>query len=262
MRIYSNIILLFLVLFSSTTGTIAAQETNEEYAKSLELSEKTGVPVIIMHLPEWKTVQDNATLALDKKTLIARVGDRAVLNSFDYPGDGEAAIADYPEGKLVLIEFSSPQTSIAADNRIKQYLASNPNENITYRRIGNYNAFVFDAEDPAAAVALLDQIKYQKLVRWLNGDPYAQERAERGFVTQTKDLFIATAIAIVSGLMIAILFGISVGYIFYRFRQRERSRISTFTDGGGLTRLNLDSFTPEMEYRGPFRRWGFKEDSQ
>ena len=49
------------------------------------------------------------------------------------------------------------------------------------------------------------------------------------------------------GLGLAILLGIIVGFGFYRFRENGRKTIQTYTDAGGMTRLNLDGFTPDIQ---------------
>ncbi len=92
--------------------------------------------------------------------------------------------------------------------RSRQKLAETAqNPPIFYRRIGNYSTFVFDANDEAAANSLLDQVIYEKEVRWLGEDPFALKRAERNFVLQTSDLFMNTFLAIVGGLGLSVVVG-------------------------------------------------------
>jgi hypothetical protein len=114
-----------------------------------------------------------------------------------------------------------------------------------YRRIGNYNVFVFDAADPTSANALLDQVKYEKVVQWLGRNPYIIS-AERAFVLTTSDIFLSTFLAIVGGLGFAILTGVIAGYAFFSIREYKRASMPTFSDAGGMTRLNLDGFTPDI----------------
>jgi len=40
--------------------------------------------------------------------------------------------------------------------------------------------------------------------------------------------------------------GIAVGYIFFYLRDGKRSNTYAYTDAGGMTRLNLDGFTPDI----------------
>jgi hypothetical protein len=120
------------------------------------------------------------------------------------------------------------------------------NPPVVYRRIGNYNAFVFDSQDEAAANALLEQVKYEKNVHWLGKDPFLLKRAERAFVLTTSDIFLTTTLVIVGGLGLSALAGIFVGIIFFYMREQKRATMATFSDAGGMTRLNLDGYTPQV----------------
>lgn len=212
--------------------------------KSQEVSEEDGVPVLIKHLPDWESARNRATLTNNVSDLRAALGERAVFDLIDFRGGTEAVTAPYDAGRLLIIEYSTPQASIEADNLFKQRLAERPTETLTvYRRIGNYNAFVFDARDEALANALLDQIKYEKVVQWLGKDPNAQQKFERFTAMRAADIFFSTTLWIVGGLGIALLTGIGVGLIFFRLREKQRATTSAYSDAGGMTRLNLDGLS-------------------
>jgi hypothetical protein len=225
---------------------VFAQENAAPQIKSREVSDSDGIPVLIKHLPDWENARNRATYILNQNDLRNALGERAVFELIEFESGTEAVTAPYNQGKLLIVEYMTPQSSVDADQKIIQRLgetASNPP--IFYRRIGNYNAFVFDTNDEAAANALLDQVKYEKNVQWLGADPFLLKRAERAFVKSTSSLFIATTLAIVSGLGLAILLGIIVGFIFFRFRDQKRAGMAAFSDAGGMTRLNLDGLTPQ-----------------
>jgi hypothetical protein len=93
---------------------------------------------------------------------------------------------------------------------------------------------------------LFDQIKYEKNVQWLGEDPFLLKRAERALVKGLSELFVATTLAIISGLGLSVLAGIIVGVIFFKMREQKRATMETFSDAGGMTRLNLDGFTPQI----------------
>jgi len=212
--------------------------------KSQEVSDADGIPVLIKHLPEWESVRNSAALIQNTLDLRNALPNRPVLELIEFRGGTEAVAASYPAGKLLIIEYTNPQSSLDADNRIARYLAETlQNPPVVYRRIGNYNAFVFDAFDQTAANALLDQIKYQKVVQWLGEDPYLLQRLERYFVTTTRDIFISTVIWIVGGIGLSIATGIIVGLFFFRFRENKRATRNRYSDAGGLTRLNLDNLS-------------------
>jgi hypothetical protein len=172
------------------------------------------------------------------------VGDRPVLNAIDFAGGTEAVSAPYAAGKLLIVEYTNPQGSIDADQKITQEIARTPqNAPTAYRRIGNYNAFVFDGADSAVAAGLLDQIKYEKSVQWLGEDPFLLKRVEKYLVTTTRDIFISTLKVIVLGIAGSIFVGIIAGFVYFRFRDQRRERTAAFSDAGGLTRLNIDDLT-------------------
>jgi hypothetical protein len=208
----------------------------------LEVSEADGVPVLLKHLPRWEEVRGRAVFARTRDDLKAVVGDRPVLSLVELGRGTEAVAAGYPEGKVMIVEYSTPQASIDADGRFRQHLAESPS-GVAYRRIGNYSAFVFDAADEAAAGTLLDQIKYEKTVQWLGEDPYLLQKLERAFVYSTRDIFFATVLVIILGLAGSALAGVGVGYVFFRYREAKRAEWSRFSDAGGMTRLNLDDLS-------------------
>lgn len=229
-------ILLVLALALST----AAQGNASGY-KSQEVSDGDLIPVLIKHLPDWETVRGQTKLTASIAEVRSEFGEPTVLSGIDLNGGAEAAIATYPTGRLLLIEYPSAQASIAADAAIQAKLAESPN--VVYKRIGNYNALVFDATSVDGANALLDQIDYGKTVQWLGEDPYFMQRFERYIAMTGRDMVISTVLFIAGGLASAVLIGIFAGFIYYRFREQERSHRVAFSDAGGLTRLNLDELS-------------------
>ena len=92
-------------------------------------------------------------------------------------------------------------------------------------------------------------MKYEKTVQWLGRNPY-QISPERAFVISTTDLFISTVLIVVLGAGFALVGGLIAGYAFFLIREKKRSRMPTFSDAGGMTRLNLDGFTPDITPKG------------
>lgn len=211
--------------------------------RSQEVSEDDGVPVLIKHLPDWQNVRPSTVFVTNPQDLAKAAGERPVLGLIDFAGGTEAVKAEYPAGKLVIVEFTNPQTSSETDAKILNYLAAHPEPATVYRRIGNYNAFVFDASDEQAAVALLDQVKYQKTIQWLGEDPYLAEKIGRYFATTARDVMLSTVMWIVGGLGLSIVLGIIAGLVYFRVREQQRATWSRFTDAGGMTRLNLDELS-------------------
>jgi hypothetical protein len=227
---------LMLVILAFSSGVFA-----QSPPKSQEISESDGQPVLLRHLPEYEKVRAGAVFIPDKAHLKAAAG-QPVLDVLDFGGGTEAATAVYPQGRLVIVEYTNPQSSVEADSKVQQYIGSTQPD-FVYRRIGNYNAFVFGATDAEAAGQLLDQVKYEKTVQWLGDDPYILKKLERYMVTTSRDIMISTVLVIVFGLGISILAGIAAGFIFFRFRDQKRAHRAAFSDAGGLTRLNLDGLS-------------------
>ena len=233
---------LFLALVSSLSSS--GQDVGLVPYKSQEVSEVDGIPVLIKHLPNWETVRGETTFATNIGDLKRALGDRAVLDLIEFTAGTEAVTAPYDAGKLLIIEYTSPQGSVDADTKFSASLAESDNRTTLYRRIGNYNVFVFDPPDQAAAAALIDQVKYEKQIQWLGDNPFLIT-AERAFVLTTSDIFLSTAMVIIFGMAGSVIVGIFAGYIFFYFRDGKRSKRRTFSDAGGMTRLNLDGFTSE-----------------
>jgi hypothetical protein len=238
---FRTVIMFCLVL--CLTAAAAISQT-APVVKSQEVSEIDGVPVLIKHLPDWENVRSSTTFANNLQDLRNVLGGRPVLDLIEFSGGTEAVTAAYPAGKLLIVEYTSPQASSHADANFQQHFAGAPQTPpVVYRRIGNYSAFVFDAAEESAANSLLDEIKYQKTVQWLGEDPHLLQRLERYFVTTTRDIFISTVLWIVGGIGISIFTGIAAGIIFFRLREQKKATRTAYSDAGGLTRLNLDGLS-------------------
>jgi hypothetical protein len=246
-RMRPFLILACLLILSPTLASPPVRaQTPAPQAKSLETTDD-GTPVLIMHLPEWQKVKASATFTNSIAGLEGVLGKRPTLDAIEFVPGTEAVTAPYEAGKLVIIEFPSPAASVEADNKINQVLATSGDASQTlYRRIGNYNAFVFDVTDPEAASTLLGQVKYEKNIQWLGIDPFYHNRAERHFVVTTSDIFLSTVLVIVLGMGLSIVAGLGFGIVFFYMREQRRSQMSEYSDAGGMTRLNLDHLTPDI----------------
>ncbi|MGD9562839.1 MAG: hypothetical protein AB7F88_11420 [Pyrinomonadaceae bacterium] len=241
-RTIVKLTLALLFGFVLLTGPAPAQP-NTPAVRSQEISEDDGLPVLIKHLPDWEKVRSSTVFLTSGADLRNAVGDRPVLSQVELSGGAEAVTANYPQGKLLIVEFTNPQASSDADATILQHLAAAPDAGTVYRRIGNYNVFVFDASDPEAATALLDQVKYEKSIQWLGEDPFLLQKIEHYFAVTTRDILISTVLWIVGGLGLAAICGIVTGLIIFRIRDQKRSTWHAYSDAGGMTRLNLDELS-------------------
>lgn len=234
-----------LLMFIFTASVFPQAPAAPKY-KSQEVSEVDGIPVLIKHLPDWESRRDRIMFATNAAELTAGLGERPMLNLIDFTAGTEAVAAQYDAGKLLIIEYTSPQGSIDADAKFTEALVNDPRAGTTaYRRIGNYNAFVFDAPNISAANALLDQVKYEKQIHWLGDNPFILS-PERAFILTTADIFFSTVLVIVMGIGFAITGGLIVGLVYFMLRGRRRAAMTAYSDAGGMTRLNLDGFTPDI----------------
>jgi hypothetical protein len=242
--------ILFPALSIGFLGVLLSQalcaQSNTATPKSLEVSEEDGIPVLIKHLPAWESVRSQAAFVNNASTLRSALGQRKILELVDFTAGTEAVTAPYPAGRLLIIEYTNPQQSIEADSAFRQFLEQNGDGRTFYKRTGNYNIFVFDAADKGAADELISQVKYEKNIQWLGEDPFLFHNLERAFVNQTTDLFFSTVEVIVLGMGISVLGGLIVGFIYFQFRERQRQTFKQYSDAGGMTRLNLDGFTPDI----------------
>jgi hypothetical protein len=236
--------LVLLVITALVEG--AAAQNHAQKIKSQEISEDDGLPVLVKHLPDWESKQRDVVFITDPTSLKRTLGDRPILRTIDFAGGTEAVTAPYPAGKLLIVEYTNPQASIDADTQINSYLSQNPDPTTAYRRTGNYNIFVLDSPDMAAAANLIDQVKYEKNVQWLGEDPFLFKNLERRFVNTSADIFVSTVEWIALGIGTTLLAGIILGYVFFQFRERQRHTMKEFSDAGGMVRLNLDGLTPEL----------------
>ena len=223
----------------------AAQSFGSVPYRSQELSENDGIPVLIKHLPAWEEQRNSLTFATNTDQIKTALGDRPVLDSVEFLPGTEAVTAPYQSGKLLIIEYASPQAASEASDKIIQSLADTGDSKTVHRRIGNYNALVFDATDRTAANSLLDEIKYEKQIHWLGDNPF-RISAERAFVLTTSDIFLSTVLFILLGMGLAIVGGLATGIVYFRLREGRRAAMTTHTDAGGMTRLNLDGLTPDI----------------
>lgn len=209
------------------------------------------IPVLVKHLPDWQNVQHEALYAVNLDTLKDSAPSQPIFDVVSLEGEAEAVTANYGASQLVLIEFSTPQ--LAGDNdrritaRIQELRSQGQPVPTAYRRVGNYAVFVFNGQSEQAANQLIDQIKYEQVVRWLGDNPYLLEEAQRKYAETTLGVFVsvvkASGLALVSCLAVGGFFG---ALLFSRRRAQQKA-VEAFSDAGGMLRLNLDEMTPQTD---------------
>jgi len=210
-----------------------------------ESVESGGLPVLVMHLPEWeKKVGEEYAYATSLAELQKAAGTQPALDAFDFDSSVEAVTAKYEAGRLVIVEFPTPQHSVDADaainRRIEELKATGKPVPSLYNRVGNYSVFVFDAPDFAAAERLASQVKYEKDVRWLGHNPHAEEKAVRAYTSTMGGVILTTLIT--TGLAILLCLGVGglVGGLVFLHRRSQQAAQEVYTDAGGMVRLNIE----------------------
>ncbi len=237
-RLQPLILLLFLAVpvDSQISRPTVSQEVSDD---------DDNLPVLVRHLPDWEAKRADAKYFVESGEFRSFFKGRQISDTIDFFPGTEAVFATYVEGQLLIVEYSTPQASAAVDKAVKEK-SGKSGDRFIYRRIGNYNVFLFDPTDEAAGNKLLGKIKYEKVVTWPWGNPKPYFERERAFITEASSLFINTVLFILAWLVTSLVFGALAGFVYFKTADRRRASWGAFSDAGGLTRLNLDGLTPNI----------------
>ena len=244
MRLSKFLSLLFAVSLVALffAGASAQSQTN---GAQFPLEKAGDVPVLVMHLPDWeKKVNEGIGYAVSLPALQQAAGNRPALDAISFDGGTEAATANYEGGRLVVVEFTTPQ--YAADNdarigeRIAQLRAAGQPVPSAYKRVGNYSVFVFDAPDAASADRLASGVKYEKDVRWLGRNPHAEEIATKAYTSTMGNVIITTLITTGLAILLCLCVGGTIGGAVFLYRRARHTAQEIYSDAGGMLRLNIE----------------------
>ncbi|MCA1578239.1 MAG: hypothetical protein LC794_12855 [Acidobacteria bacterium] len=225
-------------------------------AKSLSDTLDAGegdIPVLIKHLPEPEHAQKNAVYLNSITTLTSLAPQQGVLTAVQGDGNADAALATLASGKVLIVEFNTPQ--LATDNdkritaRIQELWKQGQPAPTAYRRVGNYSVFVFDAPDEQTAKQLIDQVKYEQVVSWLGENPNILRDAEQRYVNTMLGVLVAVVKASGYALVGCLGIGGLIGALLFTYRRSQQKAVTTYSDAGGMLRLNLDELTGDVSHR-------------
>jgi hypothetical protein len=160
-------------------------------------------------------------------------------------------VAPYDNAQLAIVEFTTPQIATVNDAAIKakieQLKAAGQPVPTAYRRVGNYSVFVFNAADQKTAENLINGISYEQVVQWLGNNPNILRRAQKAYAATTAGIVLAVVKA--AGLSLLICLGIGGLFGAYVFRQRRMrmAQANTYSDSGGMVRLNIDDLNVQSD---------------
>jgi hypothetical protein len=223
--------------------------TLEAFAAALSETLDKGegdIPVLIKHLPNADEGRKNAIYLNSFSDLNPLRLQQPVLSAIQSGGNADAALATYGPSKVLVVEFNTPQ--LAADNdrqiiaRIQELWKLGQPAPTAYERVGNYSVFVFDAPDEATAKRLIDEVKYEQVVQWLGENPNIYKEAEKYYMNTTLGVLVAVLKASGYALVACLGLGGLIGGLLFTYRRSQQKAV-TFSDAGGMLRLNLDNLT-------------------
>ncbi|HVF44498.1 MAG TPA: hypothetical protein VM936_15850 [Pyrinomonadaceae bacterium] len=219
-----------------------------DFSKALADStrgESGFVPVLALHVPEWdRKIGEDLGYAVSLAALQAQAGSRPALDAVSFEGGAEAVTAEYGDARLVVVEFPTPQHAFDADaavtRRVEELRAAGQPVPSSYRRVGNYSVFVFDAPDSAAAEQLVSGVKYEKDVRWLGRNPHGDEIAVRHYTSTMGGVILTTLITTGLAILVCLTVGGLIGGAIFLSRRAKHAAQEIYSDAGGMLRLNIE----------------------
>jgi hypothetical protein len=221
----------------------------EALSNTLDAGE-SDIPVLIKHLPEPERAQKNAVYLNSITTLTSLAPQQGVLTAVQGDGNADAALATFASGKVLVVEFNTPQ--LATDNdqrivaRIQELWKLGQPAPSAYRRVGNYSVFVFDALDEQTAQQLIDQVHYEQVVSWLGENPNILRQAQERYINTTLGVLVTVLKASGYALVGCLGFGGLIGALLFSYRRSQQKAVTAYSDAGGMLRLNLDELTGEV----------------
>mgnify|MGYP003296449707 CR=1 FL=1 len=237
------------------SGNVGSDSTDLiNFAKGLAETVNKGegdVPILVKHLPQWETAQAHVTYLSGFRSLSGLAPNQPVPQAVTSEGDADAVLATYGAAQFLLVEFNTPQLAGDNDRAIKTKLDELRQQGqpvpTSYRKVGNYSVFVFNAASEGEAQSLIDQVEYAQVVQWLGDNPYRLEQAQKEYYEQTAGVLVSVVKA--SGLSLLICLGVGgvIGAALFSRRRAQQRAAEAYSDAGGMLRLNLDGITPQHD---------------
>ncbi len=215
-------------------------------AERLEPGE-ADIPVLVKHMPDWEETQRSLVYLAGFSSLKGILPNQPILEAITSEGDADAALTSYGSSQFLIVEFNTPQLAGENDRNIvaktQELRTLGQPVPSAYRRVGNYSVFVFNASSEQAGKELIDQVRYEQVVQWLGDNPYLLERAQRTYYQTTAGVLVSVVKASGLSLVGCLAIGGLFGALLFNWRRSRQRTSETFSDAGGMLRLNLDDMT-------------------
>ena len=156
-------------------------------------------------------------------------------------GINASAKQDISPLTLIIVECHTPEFATDELARVTGYVSSlpeNEQQQIVFKRTGNYIIAAVNVREREFAEGLIDSIQYPYTVKWLRNplwptnDPFRTQKAAQMLLSTFGLLGLIILTVIIGGS----IFGASV---FLRRRKQQRE---IFSDAGGMLRLDIEPF--------------------
>lgn len=159
----------------------------------------------------------------------------------DQPSERSTPIPIVPPMKLVIVECHTPEFATDEMARVTGYVSSLPEseqQQIVFKRTGNYIVAAVDVRDREFAEGLVNSVQYPYTVKWLRNPLWPTNDPFR--VRKTADMLLSTfgllGLMLLTVLVGGTIFGTSV------FLKRRKQQREIFSDAGGMLRLDIEPF--------------------
>jgi hypothetical protein len=231
-----------------------ATEARDAFARAFADGIDKGendIPALVKHLPNSDLAQKKAIFLTRFTGLQTLIPSHTVLSAIETEGNADAAFVVTESGKVLIVEFNTPQLAKENDARIvakiQELWKLGQLAPTAYKRVGNYSVLVFDSPDEATAKNLISQVKYEQVVQWLGENPNILKEAEKRYVETTLGVFIAVVKASGYAFVGCLGLGGLIGALLFSRRRAQNKNKEAFSDAGGMLRLNIDELTPETD---------------